>query len=111
MALCLILVLSVSNWNFLTILLRYRVTNLSRHLPLNLILNSLTLLLRFMLGDLLVVGGALIFVLSVAVLLGNMLALLSGNILAVFLWYILTVLLRHLVTHLFGLAVTLSVWY
>merc|ERR1711970_625767 len=55
-----------------------------------------------MLGDLLVVGGALIFVLCVALSLRNMIALLPRYILAVF--------LGHLVTHLLGLAVTLGGW-
>merc|ERR1711970_835143 len=63
-----------------------------------------------MLGDLLVVGGALIFVLCVALSLRNMIALLPGNIFTLFLGYILTVLLGHLVTDLLGLAVTLGGW-
>merc|ERR1711951_97638 len=80
MTLCLILVLSVGDWHFLTVLLWYRVTHLSRHLLFNLILYSLALFFGVVLSDLLVVGGALIFVLSMAVLFRNMIALLSGNI-------------------------------
>merc|ERR1711887_51366 len=110
MAFGLILVLSVGDRHLLAVLLRYRVTHLPGHLPLNLILYSLTLLLGFVLCDLLVVLGALFFVLCVTLLLGNMVALLSGNILAVLLRYIFTVLLGHLLTHFLRLAVTLGGW-
>merc|ERR1711973_1047857 len=105
--LCLILVLCVGDWHLLTFLLRYRVANLSGHIPFHLILNGLTLLLGVVLGDLLVVGGALIFVLCVAVLFRNMVAPFPGNILAVLLWYILTVLLGHLLANFLGLVVAL----
>merc|ERR1711921_24992 len=80
--LCLILVLSVGDRHFLAVLLRYRMAYFSGHLPFNLILNSLALLLGVILCDLLVVGSALIFVFCVAVLFGNMIALFSGDILA-----------------------------
>merc|ERR1719431_1417028 len=110
MAFSLILVLSVCDRNLLAVLLGHGVAHLPGHLPLNLILYSLTLLLGFVLCDLLVVLGALFFVLCVTLLLGNMVALLSGNILAVLLRYIFTVLLRHLLTDFFRLAVTLCGW-
>merc|ERR1719391_496130 len=110
MAFSLILVLSIGDWYLLAVLLRYRVAHVPRYLPLNLFLYSLTLFLRFVLCDLLVVVGALIFVFCVTMLLSNMIALLSGNILAVLLGHIFTVLLGHLVAHLLGLAVTLGGW-
>merc|ERR1711887_505636 len=108
--LCLVLVLSLGDRNLLAVLLRHRVTHFSGHLPFNLILYCLALVLGVVLSDLLVVGGALIFVLCVAVLLGNMVALFSGNILAVLLRHIFTVLLWHLLAHFLGLAVALGRW-
>merc|ERR1719289_128436 len=100
--LCLVLVLSLGDRNLLAVLLRHRVTHFSGHLLFNLFLYGLALLLGVVLSDLLVVGGALIFVLCVAVLFRNMVALFSGNILAVLLW--------HLLTHFLGLAVALGGW-
>merc|ERR1719289_61642 len=100
--LCLVLVLSLGDRNLLAVLLRHRVTHFSGHLLFHLFLYGLALLLGVVLSDLLVVGGALIFVLCVAVLFRNMVALFSGNILAVLLW--------HLLTHFLGLAVALGGW-
>merc|ERR1711982_309079 len=110
-ALCLILVLSLKEWHLLALLLGYRVAHLPGHLPLNLVLDSVALLLVVVLSDLFVLGGTLLLVLCVALFFGNTVALLSGNILAVLLGYILALLLGHLVAHLLGLAVTLSRWH
>merc|ERR1719188_2351187 len=81
------------------------------HIPLNLVLDSVALLLVVVLSDLFVLGGTLLLVLCVALFFGYTVALLSGNILAVLLGYILALLLGHLVAHLLGLAVTLSGWH
>merc|ERR1711922_126960 len=94
--LSLILVLSVGDWHLLAVLLGHRVTHLSGHLPLNLILYSFAFFLRVVLGDLFVVGSTLIFVLCMTFLLRNILALFPCNILTVLLGYILTVFLGHL---------------
>jgi len=110
-ALCLILVLSLGNWHFLAVLLGHRVAHFSGDLLLYLVRHIFALFLIFILGDLLVVGVALLLVLSVALLLGMTGALLSGNILAVFLRHILALLLGHLVAHLLRLAVALGRGY
>merc|ERR1719391_1966092 len=71
MAFSLILVLSVGDWYLLAVLLRYRVAHVPGYLPLNLFLYCLTLFLGFVLCNLLVMVGTLIFVLCVTMLLGN----------------------------------------
>merc|ERR1719317_914791 len=88
-ALGLILILSLSDRHLLALLLGYRVAHLPGHLPLNLVLDSVALLLVVVLSDLFVLGGALLLVLCVALFFGYTVALLSGNILAVLLGYIL----------------------
>merc|ERR1740131_513864 len=108
--LSLVLVLSVGDRHLLTVLLRYRVTHLSGHLPLNLLLYSFAFVLRIVLCDLFVVGSTLIFVLCMAMLFRNMLTLFLWNILTILLGYILTVFLGYLVTHFLRLVVTLSGW-
>merc|ERR1711982_282624 len=110
-ALCLILVFSLKEWHLLALLLGYRVAHLPGHLPLNLVLDSVALLLVVVLCDLFVLGGTLLLVLSVALFFWYTVALLSGNILTVLLGYILALLLGHLVAHLLGLAVTLGRWH
>merc|ERR1711982_46224 len=107
-ALCLILVLSLKEWHLLALLLGNRVAHLPGHLPFNLVLDSVALLLVVVLCDLFVLCSALFFVFCVALFFGDTVALLPGNILTVFLRYILAVLLGHLVAHLLGLAVTLG---
>merc|ERR1711922_2964 len=112
----LILVLSVGDRYLLTLLLGHRVTHFSRHLLFNLILYCLALLLGVVLGDLLVVGGALIFVLSLSVLFRNMVALCCWDhrsysllhILALRHWYWTTYWLQNCVA--FFLVFIIPVW-
>merc|ERR1719186_471090 len=77
-ALGLILILSLSDRHLLALLLGYRVAHLPGHLPLNLVLHSVALLLVVVLCDLFVLGGALLLVLCVALFFGYTVALLSG---------------------------------
>merc|ERR1711942_605444 len=74
-ALCLILVLSLKEWDLLALLLGYRVAHLPGHLPLNLVLDSVALLLVVVLCDLFILCSALFFVFCVALFFGDTVAL------------------------------------
>merc|ERR1719154_995153 len=93
-------VLCLGDWNLSTGLSGNLVTNLSRDLSFYLILDSVALLLGFILCNLSVLSGTLLSIFSGAGLPGhlitllpwNLLTLLSGNILAVLLWHLITLL-------------------
>jgi hypothetical protein len=89
-------VLYLGNWNMSTCLSGNLVTNLSRDLSLNLILDDMALLLRLVLYDLSVLCFTFLFIFSVARLPGHLLALLSRNLLTFLSWHILALLLWHL---------------
>merc|ERR1719154_1059776 len=85
-------VLGFGDWNLSTCLSGNLVTNLSRDLSFYLILDSVTLLLRFVLGNLSVFSGTFLSIFSVAGLPWILITLLPGNLLALLSGFIPTLL-------------------
>merc|ERR1719154_525696 len=90
-------VLCLGDWNLSTCLSGNLVTNLSGNLSFYLILDGVTLLLRFVLGNLFVLSSTLLSIFSFAGLPGNLITLLPRNLFALLSGHILAVLLGHLI--------------
>merc|ERR1719452_62770 len=100
-------VLSLGDRHLFTLLPGHLVAHLPGHLSLNLVLDSLAFLFRFVLRNLFVFSLAFFLVFSMTGLPCNLLALFPWNILAFLSGYTVALLLRYLLAHLSRLVVAL----